>query len=70
MPDTKKPRSRSWDRTDAAQSYRRQFRDEHYDRVEILLPAGTKSDLDARAKASGVSRNQWILQAIDAYRNT
>lgn len=67
MPDTK-PRNRTWDKTPEAAKYRQSFRDNHYDRVELNLPAGMRSEIDREAKAAGLSRTAWILAAIEAYR--
>ena len=66
MPD--KPYRDRPDSTPEAVAYRNEYRAKNYDRIELLLPAGMKADIDRQAKAAGLSRTQWILQAIEAYR--
>lgn len=60
----KPDRTRTWDATPEAAAYRQQYRDTHYDRVELNLPAGMKSEIDAAVREEGISRNAWIISAI------
>lgn len=62
-----KPRAREWDASPEAQAYRMQYRDTHYDRVEINLPAGMRKVIDEEARAAGLSRTAWILDAINQH---
>lgn len=60
MPD----RKRNWDKTPQANAYRNRYIAEHYDRFNLLLPAGMKSEIAAAAESAGMSTNAYILEAI------
>jgi len=40
-----------------------------YDRFSLILPHGFKAELRTIASAQGKSLNQYIIDAIDAYKN-
>ncbi len=41
----------------------------HYDRAEMILPKGTKAKIEAAAKKRGMSRNEYVLEAVkEAYQ--
>lgn len=67
MPDAKKPRSRGWDKTPQASTYRNRYSAEHYDRVTLALPAGFRDRLDRAAGDAGISRTALIVRAVEAY---
>ena len=50
-----------------ANSYKRSFSEEHYDRVYLYVPKGQKSALLGRAKSHHLSLNGFILALIRHY---
>ena len=48
-------------------AYRRQYRDEHYARVEINIPPELRDRIYAKAAEEGISRTQLIVKALTAY---
>lgn len=50
-----------------ASKYRNDFIKEKYDRVNLTLTKGKKEQVRAAATAAGMSLNEFINAAIDAY---
>lgn len=50
-----------------ASKYRNDFIKQNYDRVNLTLPKGKKEQIKAAATAAGMSLNEFINAAIDAY---
>lgn len=50
-----------------ASKYRNDFIKQNYDRVNLTLPKGKKEQVKAAAAAAGMSLNEFINAAIDAY---
>ena len=50
-----------------ASKYRNDFIKEKYDRVNLTLPKGKKEQVKAAATAAGMSLNEFINAAIDAF---
>lgn len=48
-------------------AYRNKYRDEHYARMEILIPPDLRTRIEDRAAAEGLSRTQLIVKALAAY---
>lgn len=64
MPDEKKPRSRAWDRSQKGADYRNAYGKDHYERIEILVPIGTKDRIKAYADRNGLTVTQYIMRLI------
>lgn len=47
--------------------YQNQYNKEKYDRTTIMTPKGKKEQIRAAAKAAGMSMNEFIVAALDAY---
>lgn len=67
MPDNTKPRSRSWDESQKGVDYRRKYNEEHYARLNCYITPALKARLDDYSKASGISKNQIVSEAIIQY---
>ena len=50
-----------------ANKYRNDFIKQNYDRINLTLPKGKKERIKVAADAAGVSVNELINTAIDAY---
>ena len=50
-----------------ASKYRNDFIKQNYDRVNLTLPKGKKEQVKAAAAAAGMSLNEFINAAVDAY---
>lgn len=48
--------------------YCQQYAETHYDRLTVRLPLGGKDELKALAAAAGISVNQYIIAAINSYK--
>lgn len=66
MPRQKK-HEEGYDKSQAGIEYRRQYRDEHYARVEINIPPELRDRIYAKAAEEGISRTQLIVKALTAY---
>ena len=60
MPD----RNRNWDKTPEAAKYRREFNKQTYDRIQVMAPKGTAEILEEAAKAVGMSKAAFVVEAI------
>lgn len=49
--------------------YLANYTKEHYDKITIIAPKGKKPELQAKAKARGLSTTQYILMAIDFFES-
>lgn len=67
MSDNIKPRSRTWDESQKGVDYRRKYNEEHYARLNLYVTPELKSRLDDYSKASGISKNQIVSEAIIQY---
>ena len=47
--------------------YQNEYNKQKYDRTTIITPKGRKDQIKAAASAAGMSMNEFILAAIDAY---
>lgn len=47
--------------------YQNTYNKEKYDRTTILTPKGKKEQIRTAASAAGMSMNEYIIAAIDAY---
>ena len=63
MPENKTPEERRQERF----LYLRNYRSEHYARVEINIPPELRDAIYERAAAEGISRTQLIVKALTAY---
>lgn len=48
-------------------SYQNSFIKEKYDRINLLVPKGTKEKIKERAKKKGLSMNEYINQKLDCH---
>ena len=52
-----------------ANEYISKYAKEHYDRITITAPKGTKTDIQKKSKDDGLSASQYILGAIKFYED-
>lgn len=48
-----------------AGAYKHNFAREHYDRVSLNIPKGTKETWKERAAAEGLSLSEWIIKRVE-----
>lgn len=48
------------------QAYDYQYTKDHYSRIAVLVPREWRADIDACARAAGLSVNAWVNRAIAA----
>lgn len=48
-----------------AGAYKHSFAKEHYDRVALNVPKGTKEVWKERAAAEGLSLSEWIIKKVE-----
>ena len=53
----------------AQQEATARYKKANYDRIEVLLPKGRKSEIQALAAAQGESLNGYVVKAIEAREN-
>lgn len=51
-------------RMKAYMEYNNNYKDEHYDRVTILVPKGMKEEIRKKAKEENLSVSSYILSAV------
>ena len=49
--------------------YNSDYTKEHYERITVLVPNGTKSSIQKRAADAGMSMTQYMLTALEYYEN-
>lgn len=49
----------------AATKAKNEYTRKHYDRAEMILPKGMKVRLEEAAKEQGMSRNEYIITAVN-----
>ena len=64
MPEEKKTTA---ERRQERFQYLRQYRNDHYARIEINIPPELRNKIYERAAADGISRTQLIVNALTAY---
>jgi len=47
--------------------YIREYNAQHYDRLNLLLPAGTKNEWKEKAKSLGLSITQMLIEAVENF---
>lgn len=48
-------------------AYNNAYSKDHYDKITIVVPKGTKGKFKETAKKSGLSVTQYILKAVEFY---
>ncbi len=48
-------------------TYTNAYAKEHYDKITIVAPKGTKASFQTTAKAQGLSVTQYVLNAVKFY---
>lgn len=67
MPDEKKPRSRTYDKSPAGVAARRKYNEEHYARLNLYVSPELKDRLDQYCESHGISKNALINDMLTAY---
>lgn len=52
----------------SATKAKNKYNDANYDRVSLVVPKGKKEEYKAIAESYGMSLNQFIMTAIEAYK--
>lgn len=67
MPDAKKPRSRTYDKSPAGIAARRKYNEEHYARLNLYVSPDLKDRLDKYCESHGVSKNALVNDLLTSY---
>ena len=63
--EAKKENKKNIPRGASATKAKNKYRDKNYDRMELAFPIGIKQKIEEVAKKHGISKNAYILEAVD-----
>ena len=58
-------RKRTWDKTQEAADYRREYNKTHYEKLYVQAPLGTRERIKTAAKSAGMSGAAFVVEAIN-----